>query len=175
MIFEALFNGSWPKLSTLVAHIEYSHPWKSASKRFHLLFLLPKSSFGEHELRLVLPSQIVAWRAWNWNTCLCWVLTYSSSLLSSGCESAPLLFAMHDASSWVHREQRSASLTPCRVSCPHRCWRATPFCFAQTAHSGKRRYWGTRVIPGGDASRKIGVGKTCNLRWSWRIARCTCQ
>ncbi len=45
MIFAALFNGSYPK-------IEYSRPWKVLPKSwFHLLFLLPKSSFGEHKLQ----------------------------------------------------------------------------------------------------------------------------
>ena len=34
-----------------VAQIEYSHPWKGPRKSgFHLLFILPKSSFGSHKL-----------------------------------------------------------------------------------------------------------------------------
>jgi len=36
----------------LVAQIEYSRPWKVLRKsRCHLLFILPKSSFGEHKFR----------------------------------------------------------------------------------------------------------------------------
>jgi len=52
-----------------VAQIEYSHPWKVPRKSgFHLLFLLPKSSFGRGKL-YAHPNEDFGRRNKRWNAC----------------------------------------------------------------------------------------------------------
>jgi hypothetical protein len=42
----------WSTFQWSVARIDYSHPWKvlPSKSAFHLLFLVTKSSFGEHKI-----------------------------------------------------------------------------------------------------------------------------